>query len=595
MRTADPRRPLGSGAERFAAAQCSLGVVAPDTVVTNATVFNVFTAAFEPDREVWVKEGLVAYCGPRLVGAKRPWDEGPTQVIDAGGMVVLPGLIDGHTHLPDAVGIEEFVRHVVPTGTTSIVTELMEVAIVGGETALRAFAAGLVGQPIRLFYTVPALAEPVGLGDSLPMASHTLAAFLDDPWCVGVGEVYWGNLLRDDAQGRRLRELAQAALERGKTVEGHGAGASGEKLQAYAVLGPSSCHEAIDEMQARERLSLGYRLMVREGGVRQELEQLKEVLAEAADPRRLVLVTDSVDPGGLLEQGYLDVAVRHALRLGLAPELVYRMVTINVAEHFRVDHMVGSLAPGRSADLVVIPSPGDYLPQLVMCRGQVVFRPGEPPAEPASVSLPSGARRGIRLALGALVVPSVGGARAMELVSRLVTREALVDVAGLVTVDSSGLALSGDSDLILAVALDRFGSGTSFLGLLGGYGLRRGACATSITWDTTDVVVVAKDEASLRTALRRLEELGGGAVFAVGQEVVAELPAPIYSVISPEPLAVVVRQLAQVERALAENGVPWERPLLSLDTLTTAAIPHLRISRRGYVRLKDGAVLGLEA
>ena len=163
-----------------------------------------------------------------------------------------------------------------------------------------------------------------------------------------------------------------------------------------------------------------------------------------------------------------------------------------------------------------------------------------------------------------LVPPSGGRARAMELVSRLVTRETIVDVGGLVTVGSSGLALAGETDLALVVALDRFGSGESFLGLLGGYGLRRGACATSITWDTTDVVVVAKDEDSLRTALRRLEELGGGAVFAVGQEVVAELPAPIYSVISPEPLPVVVRQLADVERALAENGVPWERPLPEL-------------------------------
>ena len=150
---------------RFAAAQCSLGLVAPDTVVTNATVFNVFTAAFEPDREVWVKEGLVAYCGAARDRASRTWTSAGTQVIDAGGMVVLPGLIDGHTHLPDAVSIEEFVRYVVPTGTTTLVLELMEVAMVGGEAALRAFAAGLACQPIRLFYTVPALAAPVDPGD----------------------------------------------------------------------------------------------------------------------------------------------------------------------------------------------------------------------------------------------------------------------------------------------------------------------------------------------------------------------------------------------------------------------------------------------
>jgi adenine deaminase len=408
-----------------------------------------------------------------------------------------------------------------------------------------------------------------------------------------VGEIYWGSLLRDDAQGARLRELAQAALARGKAVEGHSAGASGGRLQAYTALGPSSCHEAIDEAQARERLAAGLYLMVREGGVRQELAVLRDMLAGAADSHRLVLVTDSVDPAGLLERGYLDVAVRHALSMGLAPELVYRMVTLNVAEHFRIDHLVGSLAPGRWADLVLIPAPGCFRPRLVMCRGREVYREGRVSAEPVQVSLPAAAHRGVRPRLGprgplgTLGLPRLGRARVIELVSRLVTREAVIEL--------DGMEGGPDpvADVLLAVTVDRSGSGEGFLGLLKGYGLRRGACVTSITWDTTDCVGVAADRLSLRTAFRRLEEIGGGAVFAVGDEVVAELAAPVYGLISPRPLPVVVEQLAALERALSENGVPWERPLLSLDTLTTAAIPHLRLCSTGYVRLRDGAVLPL--
>jgi adenine deaminase len=315
---------------------------------------------------------------------------------------------------------------------------------------------------------------------------------------------------------------------------------------------------------------------------------LKEMLAGAADSRRLVLVTDSVDPEGLLSEGYLDVAVRHALSLGLPPELVYRMVTINVAEHFRVDHLVGSLAPGRWADLVLIPSRGDFRPQLVMCRGRVVFELGRATAEPAAVRLPAEAARGVRPRLGPLAIPRCGRVRALELVSRLVTREAMVDL------DERDVAVRLGEDLVLVLAVDRKGSGGSFLGLLAGYGLRRGACATSLTWDTTDCVAVAAEERSLRTALGRLEEIGGGAVYAVGETVVAEIAAPVYGLMSRDPLPVVVEQFRTLERKLAENGVPWERPLLSLDTLTTAAIPHLRLSRLGYVRLRDGSIVGLE-
>jgi adenine deaminase len=602
-----PSSPFPSAVARRSAAACALGGVAPDTVVAGGSVFNVFTGAFEPDRDIWIKDGLVARCGPPVSGGPA-WDSAATRVIDACGAVVVPGLIDGHTHLPDAVGIEEFVRYVIPSGTTTLVTELMEVGMVGGEPALRAFTAGLSRQPIRLFYTVPTLASPVDSGDRPLVPPEVLASFLDDSWCLGVGEVYWGSLLRDDAQGARMRGLCQEALARGKVVEGHSAGASGDKLLAYTALGPSSCHEAIDEVQARERLAAGLCLMVREGGVRQELAALRDLLAAAVTTRRLVLVTDSVDPTGLLERGYLDVAVRQALRLGLAPELVYRMVTLNVAEHFRIDHLVGSLAPGRWADLVVIPAPSDFRPELVMCRGRVVFRQGEPPAEPVEVSLPAGAREGVhpRLAplgpLGPLGAPGAPGslglpgpfelpregrARVLELVSRLVTRETVIELDGL------GGCPDPAADVLLAVAVDRFGSGEGFVGLLKGYGLRRGACVTSITWDTTDCVGVAADELSLRTALRRLEEIGGGAVYAVGGEVAAELAAPVYGLIMPRPLPVVVERLAALERALFENGVPWERPLLSLNTLTTAAIPHLRISRLGYVRLKDGAVLPL--
>jgi adenine deaminase len=171
----------------------------------------------------------------------------------------------------------------------------------------------------------------------------------------------------------------------------------------------------------------------------------------------------------------------------------------------------------------------------------------------------------------------------MELVTRLVTREAMVDL------DDAGSA----RDLLMALAVDRTGGGGAFLGVLKGFGLRRGACGSTMCWDTGDMIVVGCDGQSMETVVNRLRDTGGGAAFAEGRQVVASVRAPLCGILSLEPMAELRDAIRRFETALRENGVPWEKPLLTLDTLGTAAIPHLRLTHRGYVRMRDRAVLGL--
>jgi adenine deaminase len=292
-----------------------------------------------------------------------------------------------------------------------------------------------------------------------------------------------------------------------------------------------------------------------------------------------------VDPEGFLEEGYLDAALRRALSLGVPPPLAYQMVTINVAEHFHLDHLIGSLAPGRSADLVMIPSPDRYDPRLVMCRGKILFRNGETLAHPARVAFPEWMFHTVEIPDYMIPpLPSKGKVRVAELVTRLVTRERILD-----------LDAPGDSDdLVLALALNRRGGNEAFPGLLKGFGLQRGAVGSTMCWDTLDLVVVGHDPRSMRTVVGRLKELGGGAVFAIGEEIVAEFPAPLCGVLSLEPMEVARDQVRNLEEALRRNGVPWEKPLLTVDTLATAAIPHMRLTHRGYVKLRDRTLLPVE-
>ena len=554
----------------------------PDTVFVNGTLFNPFTREFIKGQSIWVKDGIIVYVGPASDFSKSE----KTVSIDADGMVLLPGLIDGHTHiLSHRYSVEEFIKHVIPSGVTTVITETIELATIAGKDGVKYFAKGLEGQPIRLYYTVAPLCGLTPTEEVIAPTHEEFLSILKDPKCLGIGEIYWGNIFLEGRQGERLKELVSMALEMKKVVEGHTAGAKGQKLQAYTSFGISSCHEPITEKEVLERLRLGYWIMIREGGIRKELEGVKGIFKKKIDFRRLALATDGVDPDGLLAEGYLDASLRSTLKMGVPPKLAYQMVTINVAEHFHLDPLIGSLSPGRMADLLIIPGPNEFSPQLVMCDGKIIYKDGKSLVEPRNVFFPEAMFNTVRIKDYRFPpVPKKGKVRVMELITRLVTQERIIDLGD---PDES-------NDVIMIFVINRLGSGKAFMGLLKGFGLQRGAYGTTTSWDMPDMIVVGCDTPSMETVMGRLEEIGGGCAYAIGKEIVAELPAPLCGVISLKPMERVRDEVRKLEEFLKENGVKWEKPILTVDTFGTPAIPNLRITHHGYVRLKDREILSLE-
>lgn len=556
----------------------ALGDLPPDKAVINGTVFNAFTNEFIQRQSIWIKDGIIAYVGPE----NSPPCSAYTEIIDADGMTILPGLIDGHTHVLNRSGVEEFVRFVIPTGVTTVVTETTEFGSVAGKVGIDAFIRALHDQPIRFYYTVSPLCGLTLSEEGLALSAEETLALVEEPECLGLGEVYWGNYFIPGHQGERIRDLVNTVLKRGKRVEGHAAGAHGRKLQAYIGSGISSCHEATTEQDVLERLRLGLWTMIREGAIRKELEAVSAIFAKGLDLRRIILTTDGGDPEEFVANGYLDASVKRALNLGVPPDRVYQMVTLNVSEHFRLDHLLGSLSPGKLADLVIIPSPEAYSPQFIMCNGNVLFRDSQPIVKARQASFPPSLFDTVRVDDRSFPgVPNQGMVRAIELVTRLVTKESIVNLGN----------PQEAQDVLFLLDMERTGRQKSFMGFLKGFGLQRGACGTTMCWDSMDMIIIGRDAVSMRTAIGRLREIGGGAVFAVGSEIVTEFPAPLCGVVSLAPMEELYRTIKTVEGHLRANGVPWERPLLTIDILTTAAIPHLRITHDGYVRLKDRQVL----
>ena len=574
-------KPYTKGTEkRKILSEVALGNIPPDTMIAGGTLFNVFTREFISGQSIWIKDGVIAYVGPD----RDPQRENKTQVIDARGMVLLPGLIEGHTHLSRS-GIEEYVKHVIPSGVTTVIMETMDFGLICGKEGIEYSVRGLEGQPIRFYYTVAPLCSLTPSEEIKVPNEEEILPLLKDPKCLGIGEIFWGNIMLEGRQGERLQQLASLALDFDKRIEGHTAGATGRKLQAYTCFGVSSDHEPITADEVLERLRLGYWVMIREGSIRKELSGVKEVFNKKIDFRRLILATDGVDPEGFIEEGYLDSSLKTGLKLGIPPEIAYQMVTLNVAEHFHVDHLIGSLSPGKMADILIIPSIGDFSPQFVMREGKVIFKEGKATVEPRKVTFPSHMLKTVNVADYTFSSPpNKGKARVMELVTGLVTKERIVDLED----------PKESTDVLMVLALDRVGGGGAFMGLLKGFGLQRGAYGTTMSWDTIDMFVVGCDAHSMETVTGRLKEIGGGGVYAIGDQIIEEFAAPLCGMISLKPMERLREEIKGVEEALKRNGVGWEKSLLTIDTLGTPAIPHLRITHHGYVRLRDRAVLSVQ-
>ncbi len=368
-------------------------------------------------------------------------------------------------------------------------------------------------------------------------------------------------------------------------------------MAACVSMGISSCHEPITAEEVRERLRLGLTTMVRDGSVRRDLGALNGAL-KGIVPRRLVLASDTVWAHHLVARGYLDEAARQAVAMGLEPMQALQAITLAPAEHFRIEGQVGGVAPGRQADLVLIPDLAEFRPSLVMARGQVVARDGcvtasIPPVRLSTDIFPT-PRTSHPLTHEDLRIPAPPGrdrvrVRVIHYVGEIVTQAAVRELP----VRDGALCAEPEADLLKVVALDRRGMGQAARGFVSGYGLRRGALAASISFDAANLILLGASDPDMLVAAERMLALGGGLVVAAGGVPLAEVPLPLGGVTSDEPMDVLAKQIAEFQRAVSELGCVRENPFLSAQVLTFTAIPALRIRERGIWDVRRNQVVPL--
>ena len=570
----------------------ALGEEKADLAVLNAKIVNVYTGELLEDQSVTVKGKWIAYVGPNAGDGMGP----QTEVIDARGQTVIPGLIEGHTHIAWLYSACEFLKYAMTGGTTTVITETFEIYPVSGYDGVVDFLESLKDQPIKLFGTAPAMISISQAARGIP--PETLEKLLDREDVLGLGESYWQAVLQEPDG---ILTLYEQTLTAGKTLEGHSAGARDKKLAAYVDLGISSCHEPINADQVLERLRMGLHIMVREGSIRRDLAEISKIKDRGIDLRRLILSTDGVTPEDLIAKGYLEYVLQKAIDCGFDPVEAIQMATLNVAEHFSLDAFIGGIAPGRYADMVIIPDVHTIKAQWVISNGKVIAREGQLLASPRNHPYTTRSLNSIQLYRDTKPAdfkihvndnPDSATVRVIDLVTDLVTAELKMQLP----VSDGELKPDIDQDILKVSAIDRTNQpGKFFNGLIKGFGLKSGAMACSAAWDSSDIVAVGANEDDMAAAVNRIRALQGGAALCEKGEILAELPLPIFGIMSDLPIEDISRRLKQIRKTAAALGVPHPDPLLTLITLTGAAIPYLRICEEGLVNLKDGQTRPLVA
>ena len=535
-----------------------------DLVLKNATYVNVFSNSL-CTADIAVAEGLIVGMG----------EYSGNEEVDMTGKIVLPGFLDAHIHLESSlVSPKEFVKAVLPHGTTTVVTDPHEIANVMGADGIEYMLQATEGLPVDVRFMLPSCVPATPLDESGAILDYrAIDSFYDHPRVQGLAEMmnFVGIIAGDDQPVEKI----VAAQAHHKKIDGHAPDLVGNDLNAYVAAGVYSDHECHDLNDAIAKLERGQFIMIREGTAAQNLDALFPLLCDKYS-ERCMFCTDDKHPNDLLEKGHIDYMVKKAIALGADPITAVKVACHNAARYFLLNNR-GAIAPGYLADFVVIDNFQDFTIEKVFKRGELMVEDGvvrDFPAPPMESYLEERARNTFHVET-----------LTAEHFSEHRPRGIIGMVNGEITTVDAGYSDRIDVEYdVLKIAVVERHKNTHHIGIgfLQGYGLKSGAVATSVSHDSHNIIVVGPSEADMAAAANRVVELGGGIVVWDGGVPKAEVPLAIAGIMSDEPLVTVNAKLEAAKAAAHDLGVnPGIDPFMTLSFMALPVIPTLRITTRG--------------
>ncbi|MCK8484542.1 adenine deaminase [Aliiroseovarius sp. S2029] len=561
-----------------------------DLVIRGGRVVNVHTREVLDGWQVAIVDGRFAYVGP---DASHCIGDG-TKVIEANGQYLIPGLCDAHMHIESGMLTPaEFARAVIPHGTTSMFTDPHEIANVLGLEGVKLMHDEALLQPVNIFTQMPSCAPSApGLETTgYEITPDDVAEAMEWPGIIGLGEMMnFPGVVNGDA--KMLAEIA-ATQRAGKTVGGHYASPDlGPAFHAYAAGGPADDHEGTCEADAIARVRQGMRSMMRLGSAWYDVEtQITAITKKGLDPRNFILCTDDCHSGTLVNDGHMNRVVRHAISCGCDPLIALQMATINTATHFGLERELGSITPGRRADVILTDDLTTLPINRVIARGVTVAEGGEVTVDCPHLDWPEYARKTVHLgrvldAVDFEIAAPEGAnsvrAKVIGVVENQAPTKALTRDLGVV----DGLVESDEAQDVCQIALvERHrATGEVVNGLVSGFGYAgRMAIASTVAHDSHHMIVVGTSREDMALAANRLGEVGGGiTVFKDGEEL-ALVELPVAGLMSDAPAREVAAKADAMVAAMAQCGCTLNNAYMQHSLLALVVIPELRISDLGLV------------
>ena len=550
-----------------------------DLVISNARIVNTFTGEIE-ESNVAVYQGRVAGVGDY---------KDARQVVDLGGEYLAPGFIDGHVHLESTyLHVDQFARAVVPRGTLAAVTDLHEVTNVAGLEGMRYIMDCARRVPVDIFFMAPSCVPATSMETSgARLEPSDIKKALRWKKVLGLGEVMnFPGVINAD-----LHVLEKVQAAQGWPKDGHAPRVRGKALNAYLSPIIGSDHESTEYEEGLEKLRRGMRLMIREGSSEKNLEELLPLVNDG-NYHRCMLVVDDRSALDILVEGDVDAVVRKAIGLGLDPVRAIQMASLNVAEYFRLEGM-GGIAPGYHANMMVIGDLNALDIRQVYYQGRLVAQDGKAlfsATLPANETITRTMRvKPFTVADLALAAGAVETFPVIEIVpGQIVTRRLDLRPS---RVNGTVVADSGQDLLKLVVVERHHATGNIGVGLVKGFGMKKGALATSVAHDSHNIVVVGVSDDDVYAAIKEVERNQGGLTVAADGKVLASLPLPIAGLLSQEPLEAVAAKIKEMESLARNLGCQAPSPFSVLSFLALPVIPELKLTDMGLVDVMAGKLL----
>lgn len=550
-------------------------------VLKNAEVFHVYTGEFILC-DIAIADGYIAGTGSYF----------GIEEIDMQGRYITPGFIDAHVHIESSMLTPyQFAKAALPCGVTTIVTDPHEIANVCGAKGIQYMLDATEQLPLNVYFMLPSCVPATDFEDSgAVLLAEDLEPFMEHPRVLGLAEVMNapGVLQQDE---NVMAKLDMAGKGR---IDGHAPGLTSSQLMGYAAAGITTDHECITKEQALDRLRAGIKVMLREGTAAKNMRSLLPTVNPDTAPYFMFCADDKI-PAELLDSGYINYMVKTAIEEGVSVANALQIATINAARHYGIKD-AGAILPGRRADLLVFDNLDEWKPRQVYKDGRLAVDNGQllqkgrncdSSSLEHTVNLAPVTVESFRLPLKTEMANVIG----------LVPYQIVTNKAALSVKRVDGCAVSDvENDILKLAVLERHhATGNIGLGLVKGFGLKRGALASTVGHDSHNLIVIGTNDEDMLAAVQELQRIGGGICIAEDGQIRGVLPLPVGGLMTNEPALMVAKQQAEMIALAREMGVPeFYSPFLTLAFLSLPVIPSLKLTDRGLVDVDSFKFIPLE-